>query len=458
MPPQSRPTPDVSRRLRSVWTNAPLLGWSLLIVLGWPVLLVLKLRRESKRRKKGRSGKISPELDRLRWTVDPLTPNLLPEALGTEVPHVVFVGQSFGETMLMERLADDLRSRADVRVTLCIRDRATLASVMAVKPGQSVAIWPFDFLVPVSRWLGTYQPDVVVFTERFRFHTFAVAAHVFGAKVAVINGRCRARESAFYALARAHYRWFFGAFQGLYMQDIESRDAAATFAQPGAEVRATGNVKLGLPVPSLEASQAESLTQWLGQRGDVPLLAAGSTGNREEHLMVLEAFRAVRKDIDCRLLWAPRGEARRNELIEILEKERVEFSRRSEGQPDADVYLLDTMGELAYAYGQCRAAYVGGAYRGDGHNVVEPLQWGVPVSYGMNRGYFGAMQMLCEEAEASVRIRGSEDLAEHWRTMLRNPGLAAEMGARGKAMLDEQRGAFRATADALLGLVEDRRP
>jgi 3-deoxy-D-manno-octulosonic-acid transferase len=75
-----------------------------------------------------------------------------------------------------------------------------------------------------------------------------------------------------------------------------------------------------------------------------------------------------------------------------------EHASASDIQAPVDVFCLDTVGELAVAYRYAQAAYVGGTLNSAGHNMAEPLYWGIPVSYGPARGFFETVKRACEAA------------------------------------------------------------
>lgn len=393
-----------------------------------------------------------------RWSVEPVTPELTESLLRQPGPHVVFVGGGFGELQMIERVANELREqRPNAKITYCLRDPSTMRFVKEERSNQPMAMWPFDFLFPVSRWLKTQQPDVLVFTERFRFTTFSCAAAAYGAGVGLMNGRCRFRDNVFYKVFGFFYRWQFSAFRAMAMQREDYYQAAHRFARKDCEIRLTGDIKTDLKRKEMDPAKAASLERWLCQEPGIPIIAAGSTGNLEEERMVLDAYRRTREKIDCRLLLAPRKVTRREEVLQQLKDEGFTVATRTQEDGPADIYMLDTLGELAYGYRFSQVAYVGGAYgNGGGHNVMEPLEWGVPVSYGMSRGHFEALQRICEEAGVGTRIKGSEDLSAHWIAMLTNDGERERIGAVGRKVLEDSRGAVQSTIETILPLVDAR--
>jgi 3-deoxy-D-manno-octulosonic-acid transferase len=184
------------------------------------------------------------------------------------------------------------------------------------------------------------------------------------------------------------------------------------------------------------------------------LLVAGSTDSADEERFVLRSFLKAREQLPCRLLIAPRRTERRAELVALAEEFGLRASLRSRPADNADLLILDTLGELAHVYQYGRAAYVGGAWDGMGHNVTEPVVWGVPVAYGIRRGHFAALQKLCEEYGVGFRVADDSDLAEFWRMVLGSPERQAELREACQSLIVRQSGSFEATLAGIVRAVE----
>lgn len=424
-----------------VWTDPRLLFWSLLEAAASPALLALKLKRHFLQ-------DYEWEFEPRRWRIPNLSPDVPPA-------RIVFVGAGPGELVMIDRLIETIETRRpSLPLGVCLRNLDTLTQLRKDRPSQRLSVWPFDALPPVARWLAQEQPEVVVFVDRFRFTTFACGAARFGAKLALVNGRSRPRRSAFYHLAAPFYRWQMGGFRLMAMLSQENADWSRPLASPECTIIDTGSLKADLRVREMVPEARADLERWL-KPDDLPILAVGSTTEPEEEAMVLDAFLAVREKRPCRLLLAPRDIRRIGSTHELLAARRIKASHRSLDEGPSDVLLLDTFGELATAYASCRAAYVGGFRgKGGGHNVLEPLEHGVPVAYGPNSGNFAAERRLAQDAGAGRTVDNAEELAAFWLRCLTDEAECARLGAAGKAVLQANRGAFERTADAILALVE----
>jgi len=135
---------------------------------------------------------------------------------------------------------------------------------------------------------------------------------------------------------------------------------------------------------------------------------------------------------------APRQPRRFQLVADLLRGSGAAFRRGSEGWPDGpepwrrtDILLLDTLGELAAAYGEGSLALVGGGWAwGGGHNPLEPVRWGLPTLLGPGFANFSDLvQPLL--AAGLVRVVPAGELAAQVRAGLEQgalrPGARADM-------------------------------
>jgi 3-deoxy-D-manno-octulosonic-acid transferase len=178
-----------------------------------------------------------------------------------------------------------------------------------------------------------------------------------------------------------------------------------------------------------------------------------------EDALVLSAFAEARAAVPgLRLLIAPRHPERADEVTALAERAGHQVARRSRLGTSAwasgDVLVLDTMGELAHAYPFATVVFVGGSLvPTGGHNVLEPSLAGRAVVVGPHMENF---QEIAEEFRASaalVQVEQAADLGPAVVRLLQDPAERERLGARAKALVEGNRGALRATVEALAELV-----
>jgi 3-deoxy-D-manno-octulosonic-acid transferase len=185
---------------------------------------------------------------------------------------------------------------------------------------------------------------------------------------------------------------------------------------------------------------------------------AGSTHGGVEEEAVLEAHRRVdAANPGALLVLAPRHPNRFGEVADWLERQGIAYTRRSQSSAmDAarqgrNVLLLDTLGELLYFYAAADVAFVGGSLAPiGGHNLLEPAALGLPVLTGPNNSNSEDVARLLLECGAAEIVRDGTELGSRVTELLADHALRVEMGNRGRAAVDRNRGAL----DKLLTLIE----
>jgi 3-deoxy-D-manno-octulosonic-acid transferase len=273
-----------------------------------------------------------------------------------------------------------------------------------------------------------------------------------GIPACIVNGRLTGRSLA---KGRA---WMARAASRLTLVAARDEGSVAAFRQLGApRVVLGGNLKADLPAPRpLHPGWGPLREAWAGQ----PILVAGNTVDTEEEL-VLAAWGAARAaHPGLRLVLAPRQPRRFQAVADLLLAKGLRFRRGSGSWPagpepwaDTDILLLDTLGELAGAYGEGTLALVGGgwAWRG-GHNPLEPVSWGLPTLLGP--GFDNFQDLVAPLLEARlVRVVPAEGLALEVAAVLANGMLRPAGGARQVGLPESLAGALEKTWEFLSKII-----
>jgi 3-deoxy-D-manno-octulosonic-acid transferase len=139
---------------------------------------------------------------------------------------------------------------------------------------------------------------------------------------------------------------------------------------------------------------------------------------------------------------------------------RIARRSRHEWPAGADVFLLDTIGEMGLVYGASLAVVMGKTLLppGGGQNPIEPARFGVPVLHGPYVHNFAEVTAALDAAGGAFEVRDAQGLMEALADWLDDPAAAAAAGARGRAAVDALAGGLDRTWAALEPLLgPDRR-
>jgi len=367
-----------------------------------------------------------------------------PNRPGSVWVHAVSVGEVGAAGSILREIR---AAEPGTSVVLSSSTAAGLERARACREADEAFAFPFDLAGPVEAALSALQPSLVLLTETEIWPLFLDRCARRGIPVAVVNGRLSKRSASRYGRLRPV---FAGAFSNISLFLMQSAEDARRLAAIGVERRrilVTGNVKFDV-VPKVEPDLERRLRTAAGAR---PILVAGSTHEGEE-----AALLAALRSINPRplLVLAPRRPERFESVARLAAEAgwRLERRTRDSGR-EAEVYLLDTVGELPAAYAAAGLAFIGGTLAGGrGHNPIEAWAHGVPVLHGPGTASAREEFELGERVGAALLVR---EPAEAARCASRLFGDAEELSRRGQAAAEivaRNRGAAKAAAGKALAL------
>jgi 3-deoxy-D-manno-octulosonic-acid transferase len=207
------------------------------------------------------------------------------------------------------------------------------------------------------------------------------------------------------------------------MQDKVQADSLRAFVSDESSIIVCGDMKMLRPRPEVSKELNAFVQAWKSRQGCEQILIAGSITSLQEGQDVIASLVPVISSGKALAIIAPRDIEHAGDLIAVASKQGIVASRRSGNNLECELLILDTYGELASAYSVCTGAYIGGAFDDMGHNVLEPIAFGVPVCYGPRRGHFREAQEFTERFGASRRISDAHELRLFWDEVLNDPTL-----------------------------------
>ena len=377
---------------------------------------------------------------------------------------------SVGETQAARPLVRALRARFPAHALVVSTTTLTgqrLAREVFKDEAAAVFYFPFDWAWSVRRALRAIAPAVVLVMETELWPRFLRECRMRRVPVVLVNGRLSERSFRNYKRLGRFIRQVVNTLTLAIMQaDADAARIRALGLAPE-RIHVAGNIKFDAPAES----HAQELTAALRARFRVdeerPLLVAASTHAPEE-AWLLEAFKLLRASqptLRARLLIAPRHPERFNEVAALVAAAGFSWARRSfattESDLNADVILLDSIGELRAVYPLATLVFVGGSLAPvGGHNVLEPAAHARPIVTGAHTFNFAAIVQDFRAQQALVQLPALDGrqapaaLARAFQELLLDDERRRALGTRALAVLEQNRGATERTVALLAPLLQ----
>lgn len=355
--------------------------------------------------------------------------------------HAVSVGEVAAAVPLIRALRDRDPDVAVLVTTTTPTGKETVERLF----GQNVlhVYCPYDLPFAVDGLLRHFRPRSLLLMETELWPMMVEGCSRRGIPVFLVNGRLSARSAARYEWAQPLIAMLLARLACAAMQTADDAARLCGLGASPARTVVTGSLKFDVQVPASVFEEAAATRRGLG--ADRPVLMAGSTRPGEE-TMLLGVFAALRRTHPALLLvLAPRHPERSAEIEAACRRTGLVVRRRSEGGTgvaDADVLLLDTLGELLRFYAASDVAFVGGSMVPlGGQNVLEPAALGVPVVTGPH--LFNFLEISHKLAEGgALKIATTEaDLSAIIDAWLADAEARDAAGRSGRAIVERNRGA-----------------
>ncbi len=370
--------------------------------------------------------------------------------------HAVSVGESEAAFPLIRTMR---RRFPEMPILVTTTTPTGSARVKAVMGDEVAHVYlPYDLPDAVARFLANFQPRLAVIMETEIWPNLFQACSKRQIPLAIVNARLSERSTKGYKRLGSFTRDTLASVKLIAAQTQADADRFVSVGANPDQVAVTGNIKYDIELPDDYFQQGLVLRDSLfGKR---PVWIAASTHEGEE-LLVLKAFSEVRvAHPELLLVLVPRHPPRFDKVANLCVSEGFTLSRRSlnETAMQADIFLVDTLGELRQFYAASDITFIGGSLVPiGGHNVLEAAIAGIPVIFGTHMFNFLEAGRRLIEAGGAIQISDGDKLAGVVIDLLHDFNRNLRMGENGKEFVEAGRGALGRVEEALAGLVDASR-
>jgi 3-deoxy-D-manno-octulosonic-acid transferase len=381
--------------------------------------------------------------------------------------HAVSVGEVQAAAALVVALRDRYPQTPVLVTTFTPTGAARARALFGGK--AEVRFLPFDLPGSVRRFLDRARPRLAVIIETELWPNLYRQCRHRRIPLVIASARLSRRSTDRYRRLGALFKEAVASGVVVAAQGEGDAERFRALGAAAERTHITGNLKFDLALPPDIGERGKALReQYAPGRA---LWVAGSTHGGVEEEAVLAAQRRVgARHSGALLVLAPRHPNRFDEVASWLERQGIAFTRRSQSS-EADaalaasasdtvgegprVLLLDTLGELIYFYAAADVAFVGGSLVPiGGHNLLEPAALGLPVLTGPNNSNGEDVARLMLDCGAVKIVRNGTELGSQVAELLSDQTLRVEMGNRGRAAVDRNRGALEKLMRLIASLLE----
>ncbi len=368
--------------------------------------------------------------------------------------HAVSVGEVNAAVPLVNHLLNTNPAKSITITTMTTTGADRVSKVFGSKVFHCYL--PYDYPGAVRRFLFKIKPALAVIMETEIWPNLIFRCQ--RNDVPIIYANVRLSERSWRGYKR---------FKGLIKPTLEKVSCFAVQSKPDAirliqlgapehRVKVTGSIKFDIDLPPSLLEAGEAIRRQLGWHR--PVMLAASTHDGEE-VLILDAFRQVRKDLNETLLvLVPRHPERFNSVARICQKQKFSILLRSEMPAiiaeSCEILVVDTMGELPMFIAASDVTFMAGSLVPiGGHNILEAGALARPVIFGPHMFNFAEISEMFLGYGAGIQVFSTDELSDVMIRLLSDSEKRDQYGKQGEKLVKQNRGALNKVLEYIKELV-----
>lgn len=316
---------------------------------------------------------------------------------------------------------------------------------------------PYDLPGAVKRFLRKIKPELAVVMETEIWPNLFRFCKKRNIPIVVANARLS-------ELSLKGYKWV----QSLATMAVNNTKFVAAQTQTDAQrmirlgcdedkIYVVGSLKFDIIIEDEILKKGQTIHEHCSANH---LIWIAASTHQEDETELLEAYEYLKKKYpQLLLIIVPRHPERFQTTAQSCIQKGFNTQLRSKcGLYDinADVFIVDTMGEMLEFYAASDIAFVGGSIANiGGHNVLEAAVFKLPVLVGPNTHNFAEITQLLHDCGGSKLVKNANDIIAYMEELIASPEKRKTMGRAAFKLVEENRGAVSLTMKLIANALKD---
>ncbi|MBF4276711.1 3-deoxy-D-manno-octulosonic acid transferase [Vibrio anguillarum] len=364
--------------------------------------------------------------------------------------HAVSVGETLSVSPLIKKLKSQYPDQPIVITTTTPTGAEQAAKLQGIAEHRYM---PFDFSFAISGFLNAIKPSQLLIMETELWPNTLHTVARSGIPITIINARLSERSCQRYAKVRPIFDML---AKNLTRVLCQYPDDAQRFIRLGVakeKIFVTGSIKFDIDIDQTTIQKGQQLRSNLGRNR--PIWIAASTHQGEDEQVLAAHAEVLKEHPNALLILVPRHPERFNAVFELCKTQFISVRRtetEAELDPEVQVYLGDTMGEMLVLMGAADICFMGGSLLGDkvgGHNVLEPAALGKPILIGPSYYNFTDITEQLIKAEGLEVVTTAKAISKSTSQAFNDKNVLHSKSQSTRLVIDKNRGSLANTISAI---------
>ena len=341
-----------------------------------------------------------------------------------------FHSSSLGEFEQAKPIIEELKKNKGINILVTFFSPSGYDNSRKYPYADLVSYLPFDTKSNADRFIKIVKPDAAVIMRYDIWPNQIWELSKFKIPTFLVDATMKLNSKRKLPIVKSFHKYLFRYFTKILTVSESDTNGFKEFGCTDKQVKAVGDTRFDRVYQRSLVARSHNLIREDLFKGK-KVLVAGSSWESDEDVILSAFSRLAKHDKDVILIIAPHEptvvhlERIENEFSGDLETIRFSFLNDYKNER---VIIIDSIGILLTLYTYADAAYIGGGFKQNIHNVLEAAVYGIPVMFGPKYDNSQEAKELLE-LEGGIVIRNKKEAYRNFRALFTDDNMRKEMGA-----------------------------
>ncbi len=340
-----------------------------------------------------------------------------------------FHSSSYGEFEQAKPIIEQLRKESDINIVVSFFSPSGYVNSRNYPHADLITYLPFDTTTNAKRFIEIIQPNLALFMRYDIWPNHIWALKEKDIPCFLVDATMRGNSLRKLPLMKSFHKTLFRDIEKILTVSEDDANGFKSFNCSDNQLHAVGDTRFDrVHQRSLAAKQSNLIKQEILNQKKV--FVAGSTWEQDEEVILPAFIKLAKFDESVILIIAPHEPTLlRLEKIEHEFAGKISTIRFSHlnNYSDERVIIVDSIGILLTLYTFADAAFVGGSFKQNIHNVLEAAVYGIPVLFGPKIDNSQEAKQLLE-TKGGMLVKDKKEAYRRIRSLFSNEELKTTRG------------------------------
>ncbi|MDP4116075.1 MAG: glycosyltransferase N-terminal domain-containing protein [Bacteroidota bacterium] len=353
-----------------------------------------------------------------------------------------FHSSSLGEFEQAKPIIEELKKDSSINILVTFFSPSGYENSRKYPYADLISYMPFDTSFNAERFIKIVKPNLAVIMRYDIWPNHIWAMKKAGIPVYLVDATMKKDSPRKWILIKNFHKHLFRNIDRILTISQEDAEGFSKFGCTGEQVNVVGDTRFDRVYQRSLLAQSKNLIKkelFDGKK----ILVAGSSWDQDEEILLPAFMKLAKYDSDAVMIIAPHEPTIIN--LDRIEHEfggklaTIRFSSLN-NYSNERVIIVDSIGILLTLYTYADAAFVGGSFKQNIHNVLEAAVYGIPVLFGPKIDNSQEAIQLAQTG-GGIIIRSKKDAYRQLRTLFSNDELRKQKGKTSFSYVQQHLGA-----------------